>query len=298
MLVAVVLATSMAGLSPLTSPASADPAGEAVTTSFDAVADTRVEEANPAINYGDSTRLGSDGDLGQEVRSYLRFSPTGIRYSIRSAKLRLYVVSDGSLDGPAVYPSSGDWSEQSTTWMTSPAPTGPPIAYTGAIAAGTWIEVDVTSLVVGNGEINLLLSQSGLDGAIFYSRQGRYQPELVVTSSDPVVMAAGDIACQPGAAVTAVACHHARTADLLTGEPWLTSVLMLGDGQYEDGLLEEYTGQNSYDTTCSRLRDITLPTPGNDDYHVLGAPCYSRTSGRQRTSRQGASTASISAAGT
>jgi len=270
----VLLAIAVAAWSPLAPDASADPSAEAVSASFGAVADARVEEANPTTNFGSATRLGSDGDQGQRIASYLRFSLDGIRPVVHSATLRLYVVGDGSVDGPSVFPSSGGWREDSVTWDNSPAAAGPAVARTGAFAPGTWIEVDVTSLVKGDGSLDLLLSQSGHDGAIFYSRQGRYAPELTVTSSDPVVMTAGDIACKPGAAVTATTCHQARTAGLLTAEPWLSSVLMLGDGQYEDGSLEEYTGPDGYDATWGRLKAITRPTPGNHDYHVLGAPGY------------------------
>jgi PKD repeat protein len=273
----VLLALAFIGSAALPSPATAESAGstaEAITSSFDAVADARAEEVNPAVRFGTATRLGSDGDTGAHIESYLRFALSGVRHTVRSARLHIYVVSDGSVDGPSVFPSSPDWSEDTVTWATRPHAAGSAVARMGRIAAGTWVDVDVTPLVKGDGNLDLLLAQSGTDGAIFYSRQGLYKPSLIVTSSDPVVMAAGDVACKPGAAVTAVACHQQRTADLLTGEPWLTNVLMLGDGQYEDGLSSEYTGPSAYDQTWGAERAITKPVPGNHDYHVLGAPGY------------------------
>lgn len=87
-------------------------------------------------------------------------------------------------------------------------------------------------------------------------------------------MAAGDIACKPGTAVTATTCRHGYTSDLLVNEPGLTRVLALGDHQYEDGLLSEFTGVGAYDATWGRLKAITSPVPGNHEYHTPGASGY------------------------
>ena len=56
--------------------------------------------------------------------------------------------------------------------------------------------------------------------------------------ADPVIMAAGDIACDPadpgynGGAGTADRCHQQATSDLLVSTP-LDAVLPLGDIQYD-----------------------------------------------------------------
>src|SRR4051795_4689294 len=54
--------------------------------------------------------------------------------------------------------------------------------------------------------------------------------------SDPVIAAAGDIACPPGGRVTASACHQASTA-LVLSRLRPTAVLPIGDEQYETGAL-------------------------------------------------------------
>ena len=57
-------------------------------------------------------------------------------------------------------------------------------------------------------------------------------------AADPVIMAAGDIACDPtdpgynGGAGTADRCHQQATSDLLVSTP-LDAVLPLGDIQYD-----------------------------------------------------------------
>ncbi|HET8909356.1 MAG TPA: LamG-like jellyroll fold domain-containing protein [Ktedonobacterales bacterium] len=100
-------------------------------------------------------------------------------------------------------------------------------------------------------------------------------------SNDPVVMAAGDIACDSnngsynGGAGSASACQEFWTAAQLAGA---TAVLSLGDNQYECGLLQSY--QNVYDPTWGQQKAITYPTAGNHEYDttcpgaIPGAPGY------------------------
>jgi acid phosphatase type 7 len=91
------------------------------------------------------------------------------------------------------------------------------------------------------------------------------------TAADPVVAAAGDIACKPGAAPTASACQQAATAQLLV-DIAPDRVLALGDEQYERGTLSEF--QNSYDLSWGKVKSITAPAPGNHEYETAGASGY------------------------
>jgi acid phosphatase type 7 len=86
---------------------------------------------------------------------------------------------------------------------------------------------------------------------------------------DPVIAAAGDIACRPGASVTTTNCHHAATSDLLAGA---MAILMLGDAQYPDGTLAEFLG--SFDPTWGRFKSVMYPSVGNHEYHTPGAAGY------------------------
>jgi PKD repeat protein len=245
------------------------------TLRFTPVADARVEEANATTNYGTLTRLTTDGDIGLRIESYLRFDVSGISGTVASATLRLYVVSDPTVDGPAVYPTGNDWTETGITWSTRPQTTGRATADLGPVSVNTWVDLDVTPLVTADGTFSFALVQPSTDGVTFYSRQGVYKPELVVqTIPDPVVMAAGDIACAAGAVVTPTACHQKATSDLLLGEPALTKILALGDEQYEDGLYSDFKAADAYDGTWGRLKSITEPVPGNHEYHTADAPGY------------------------
>src|SRR5262245_49175045 len=64
-------------------------------------------------------------------------------------------------------------------------------------------------------------------------------------AADPLVAAAGDIACDPadadfnGGAGTATRCRQRATSDLLLGAGY-DAILLLGDSQYEDGASAKY----------------------------------------------------------
>jgi hypothetical protein len=96
-------------------------------------------------------------------------------------------------------------------------------------------------------------------------------------AADPVIAAAGDIACDPdltrfGTGLgTSTACHMLQTSDLLMKMD-LSAVLALGDLQYENGTLDKF--QRSFDPTWGRLKAQMRPVPGNHEYRTTGAAGY------------------------
>jgi hypothetical protein len=92
------------------------------------------------------------------------------------------------------------------------------------------------------------------------------------TTSTPraLLVAAGDIACEPGERPSRDECGQQVTADLVTGlNP--NAVLALGDTQYEDGTPDEFA---AYDESWGRFKDITLPVVGNHEYQTPDAKGY------------------------
>lgn len=93
----------------------------------------------------------------------------------------------------------------------------------------------------------------------------------VAPNADPVVGAAGDIACDPSAPAfnngqgTATDCRAASTAQLLTG---VDAVLPLGDDQYDCGGLTAF--QQSYAPTWGVKKSISYPVPGDHDLLTTG----------------------------
>ncbi len=95
--------------------------------------------------------------------------------------------------------------------------------------------------------------------------------------SDPVIAAAGDIACDPGNVKfralrgTGDSCRARYTSDLLVHHDY-RRVLALGDLQYRDGRLWKFN--RSYGPTWGRVRSITRPVPGNHEYQTGTASGY------------------------
>jgi acid phosphatase type 7 len=87
----------------------------------------------------------------------------------------------------------------------------------------------------------------------------------------PVVVAVGDMACQPGASVTRNHCQDAATARLARKyhPRW---VFALGDLQYDAGRLTEF--RRVYAHSWGSSKSITKPIPGNHEYRTSGASGY------------------------
>jgi acid phosphatase type 7 len=91
-------------------------------------------------------------------------------------------------------------------------------------------------------------------------------------AGDPVIVAAGDIACsteQPEynrGEGTATECRQKHTSDMILGAD---HVFVLGDAQYPIGNPEQFRAV--YDPTWGRMKSVTYPTPGDHEYQS-GSP--------------------------
>ena len=134
---------------------------------------------------------------------------------------------------------------------------------------------------LGTGDIGSTLrvavtaDNSSLPGGGAASEVSLATPVVADPSSapDPVVAAAGDIACDPasssfnGGLGTSGSCRQKYTSDLLAGAD-LAAVLPIGDEQYECGGANAF-GQ-SYDVSWGRMKAITHPAIGNHEYQTTG----------------------------
>lgn len=94
-------------------------------------------------------------------------------------------------------------------------------------------------------------------------------PSATASGADPVIAAAGDVACDPtsrsfrGGEGSGEVCRQRAVSDLLV-DAGLAAVLALGDLQYYCG--SEAAFRASYDRSWGRVKDITRPVPGNHEY--------------------------------
>jgi chitodextrinase len=154
------------------------------TLAFVPAADTYVESDVPTTNFGSATQIIVDNSPVRNVLLKFAVSGVGSRQLV-SAKLRLY-CEDGSGVGGAFYRVvDNTWSEGTITWNTAPAADTISFATLGAVAAGSWYEVDVRSLVTGDGTFSLKMVSTSADGAYYTSKEGTagFAPQLILTTN-------------------------------------------------------------------------------------------------------------------
>jgi chitodextrinase len=146
-----------------------------------AVADSYVDAGNPSVNFGTKTSIRADGS--PVMRSYLRFDVKGLTSPVARAVLR--VRSVGSSTGGYQVRGVADtgWGEAVIQYANAPA-VGDAVGASGAFDSATWTEVDVTSLVSGNGLVSMALTTEGTTAMTLSSRESgtTTAPQLVVTT--------------------------------------------------------------------------------------------------------------------
>lgn len=100
--------------------------------------------------------------------------------------------------------------------------------------------------------------------AVYDSKhKGEYSPEISFTTSDPVLVGAGDIA-------TCEKTRDEETANLLGLIPG--TVFTTGDNVYDTGSTNEFA--NCYEPSWGRYKSRTYPSVGNHEYNTLNAQPY------------------------
>jgi Predicted solute binding protein len=115
----------------------------------------------------------------------LKFAVSGIgNKSVISAKLRLYCVDPSPFGGEFHRLVNTTWSEGSVNWNTAPAADPGILGSLGRVSANNWYEVDVTSLVNGDGTYSLKINSTNADGAYYATKEGLagFAPQLVITT--------------------------------------------------------------------------------------------------------------------
>ena len=139
-------------------------------------------------NFGTSSSLNADKGTGVAQESYLRFAVSGVGSgTVQSARLRLYVPSNATTDGPGVFgctvAACATWTEAGINWSNRPLRAQAATANVGALGAGAWVEWDVTPLIGGDGTHTLVVGQTDVtDGTAFSSDETTTnKPELIIT---------------------------------------------------------------------------------------------------------------------
>jgi uncharacterized protein YkwD len=167
------------------------PTATSVVVNLSASHDAHVRSSSPDTNYGTSTGLRVRRATNLEIRSFLKFDVAGVSGPVRRATLRLFVYDGSSVGGSAyavanTYRQSGTpWVEGGITWNNAPSLVGSPLATLGAVSATTWVELDVTAAVTGNGSVSFGLSSTVPDLAGYNSRQAAANRPVLTIQMGP-----------------------------------------------------------------------------------------------------------------
>jgi hypothetical protein len=163
---------------PTATPTATSTAGTGGSTTFTPVADSYVDASATTTNHGTTTALRVDGS--PVVRSFLRFNVTGLTGPATSATLRIWATSAQSTGYDAFRVADTTWGETTITDSNAP-PFGAKLGSSGAVAAGSWTSVNVTSAVTGNGLISFGTSTTNSTALALSSREGANPPQLVIS---------------------------------------------------------------------------------------------------------------------
>jgi hypothetical protein len=149
------------------------------TVTLNPTADSEVDAASPTANFGTAKSITVDNTPLDD--GFLKFSVTGITGAVLDARLRVF-LSDGSLDGPAVYAADSTWTETGITWNNRPSRTSGVLDDLTDVTANTWMEYNVTPAVTANGTYAFDVAGTSADGVVFNSRDNpKNKPQLVLT---------------------------------------------------------------------------------------------------------------------
>ena len=145
-----------------------------------ASADTYVSDNNPNTNYGLTTSLRSDADPHR--LPYFTFQVTGAQPTITRVRLRVFATTKSTTPITIRGVPSASWGERTITWNNAPA-LGAVVGTHPSFATPQWIDVDVTSLVAGNGAVSLAIETTSTTSATYASRETTTKPQLLVDSA-------------------------------------------------------------------------------------------------------------------
>ena len=99
-----------------------------------------------------------------------------------SVQLKIYANSSTSVGSKVFGVPNVGWGEKTITFSNAPQP-GNQVGAIGAFKGSTWVTIDVTPLVTGNGTFSLALTGLNATAVSLASREtGAKAPQLIVTT--------------------------------------------------------------------------------------------------------------------
>ncbi len=143
-------------------------------------ADAWINQSSPSRTYGTTTTMKSDGSPNQDA--IMNFTVSGIgTKKVTSAKLRLYVANGSPSAGEIYRLLTASWNEASVNWNTVPAHNPIALKTLGIASTGTYLEIDLTSVVTADGVYGFKLSTPSSNNAVYNTREASAnKPQLIL----------------------------------------------------------------------------------------------------------------------
>ena len=195
------------------------PAAPAAAATNPAVADSWVDESSPGQNNGGQAFVRIDGSPLR--RAYLRFNVQGL--SGPSAAVLKFYAESGSHAGIEVHTvSDTSWGEGTLTFANAPA-IGPVVGATGSFPGGTWLSVNLSGVITGNGLYSFALTTPDDTAVKVTSREGA-NPPVVIAPPPP----------SPSPYVISRTGSTYQAVSLVTGTTFTGSLKFVGESAVAD----------------------------------------------------------------
>lgn len=148
------------------------------------VADSFVEQGKASENFGNWGSIRVDKSPKQNL--LMKFSVNGTSGKvITSAKLRLYANNGSTRTGGSVYTlKTNSWEESKVTWNNAPGFNTDLIKKLGPVAKNSYVDIDLSSIVKGDGTYSLGFTSGSTDAAHYNSKEAdSRKPELIITTN-------------------------------------------------------------------------------------------------------------------
>lgn len=132
--------------------------------------DTYIQASSPNTTAGSATTIQVDNSPVKDI--LLKFNVTGLSgRQVLGATLRIHNTDPSPKGGDFHTTATSSWSESTATWDNVPAANAETIASLGSVAAGSWYEVDLSSIVSGDSVVSLRVTSTSSDGANYDSKE-------------------------------------------------------------------------------------------------------------------------------
>ncbi len=144
--------------------------------------DTYVNASYPNNSYGSATVWRVDGS--PDLHAYLQFIVQGLGgYNITSAFLLVYANNNSSIGINALSVADNNWNESSVTYNTAPA-LGSLVSSSGSYLAGSWVLLDVSPYVIGEGAYSFGITTPGSSTLSFAAKESGVNAAQLVVDLD------------------------------------------------------------------------------------------------------------------